>query len=102
MSDRSGLLDISPARRAAEEQSRARVYAAKLRFDLAVAQREQLLRQYGPVATKQATAMEEEARREYQRELQIFANLIVRGEELEDQLPTALEPEAGRGPTIAE
>jgi hypothetical protein len=66
-------------RRAAEEQGRARVYAAKLRFELALAQMEAAARSSDSGALI-AETMEQEARREFQRELENFANLIVRGE----------------------
>jgi len=65
-------------RRAAEEQGRARVYAAKLRFELALAQMDAARSSASGAAM--AETMEQEARREFQRELENFANLIVRGE----------------------
>ena len=65
-------------RRAAEEQGRARVYAAKLRFELALAQMDSARSSASGAAI--AETMEQEARREFQRELENFANLIVRGE----------------------
>lgn len=95
------LVDQSPARRAAEDHSRARVYAAKVRFDEAVAKVEQALREGDAAAAKQACVQEEEARLEYQRELKIFAHLVVHGEALED-LPNPHAPEAHPGPSIAE
>ena len=66
-------------RRAAEEQGRARVYAAKLRFELALAQLDASARS-SDSGVLIAETIEQEARREFQRELENFANLIVRGE----------------------
>jgi hypothetical protein len=70
---------VLPARRAAEEQCRARVYAAKLRFELALAQVDEATRSDAAAAVL-AQRIEQEARCHYQRELENFANLIVRGE----------------------
>jgi len=66
-------------RRAAEERWRARVLAAKLRFDFAVAQMEQALRCPGAGAIERALETESRARAEYQNELRIFTDMVVRG-----------------------
>jgi hypothetical protein len=70
---------VLPERRAAEEQCRARVYAAKLRFELAVAQVDEATRS-GAAGAVLAHRIEQEARQHYQHELENFANLIVHGE----------------------
>lgn len=72
-------------RQAAEEQWRNRVRAAKLRFDLAVAQVAQAMRESSSVGLEQAMRMEVEAREVYTRELQVFTDMIVRDKMPEDR-----------------
>lgn len=72
-------LGILASRRAEEERWRTRVRAAKQRFDLAVAEAARALRESDAATVEMTRAMEEHARGEYLRELQIFTDLIVRG-----------------------
>jgi hypothetical protein len=65
--------ESSPARQTAEERCHARVCAAKLRFELALA------RVASSVGDPAVQEIERQARSEYQRELQIFTDLVVRG-----------------------
>ncbi|MDR3700387.1 MAG: hypothetical protein P4L56_12165 [Candidatus Sulfopaludibacter sp.] len=62
--------------RAVEEQWRARVRAAKFRFDLAAAQAS-----HGAdcAAVEMSRAMERDAREQYLRELQAFTDIVVHG-----------------------
>ena len=73
------------SRRAAEERWCARVRAAKLRFDLAVADAARALRQTDSATVEITQSVEEQARREYLRALQVFTDLIVRGKMPEDE-----------------
>jgi hypothetical protein len=70
---------ISAVRRAVEERWCARVRAAKLRFELAVAQAAQASREPNTSATQMYHEVEHEAREAYLRELQIFTDMVVRG-----------------------
>jgi hypothetical protein len=72
-------MGIVASRRAEEERWRARVRAAKRRFDLAVAEADRASREPDAANVEMTQAMEEHARQEYLRELQIFTDLIVRG-----------------------
>ncbi|SPE43355.1 hypothetical protein SBA3_900010 [Candidatus Sulfopaludibacter sp. SbA3] len=71
--------DDLAACRAAEERWRARVSAAKVRFDLAVAEVARALQEPGNAAVERALEVEAQARAEYMRDLQIFTDMIVRG-----------------------
>ena len=79
MSAPQGDPSIFAMRQSAEEHWRDRVRAAKLRFDLAVAQVAQAMREPAPAVIEKAMALEVEAREEYTRELQVFTDMIVRG-----------------------
>ena len=82
MSAPRGQPGIVEGRRALEESWRARVRATKLWFEFAVVQAAQAAND--PSATR-ARAMEEQAREEYMRALQIFADLVVRGKTPDDE-----------------
>jgi hypothetical protein len=73
-------------RRAAEELWRARVIAAKTRFDWAVAELAQAAREPGSAGMERALEMEARAREEYRRDLQIFTDMIVRGKMPGDEI----------------
>lgn len=72
-------VSFSARRRATEDQWYARVRDAKQRFDFAVALLAQAYREPGTTFVEPARAMEEQAREEFARELEIFTNLVVRG-----------------------
>jgi hypothetical protein len=70
---------IAASRRAAEERWCGRVRAAKLRFDLAIAESARALGEHDITGLEMAQAIEEEAREEYLRELRIFTDMVMRG-----------------------
>ena len=79
MSVISGDASLFAVRRAVEERWCARVRAAKFRFDLAVEQASQAARGTDFAAAEMFRSMEQVAREEYLRELQIFTDIVVRG-----------------------
>jgi hypothetical protein len=79
MSVTLGDLSLFAAQRAVEEQWRARVRAAKFRFDLAAAQATQTCHGADSDAAEMLRVMERDARELYLRELQTFSDIVVRG-----------------------
>jgi hypothetical protein len=62
-----------------EEQWRARVRAAKFRFDLAVAQAAHACQGGDSASVEMLRVMERDARDQYLRELQTFSDIVVHG-----------------------
>ena len=72
-------------RRAVEERWCARVRAAKLRFDLALARAAQASLEPNAAAAEMYHEVAEEAREAYLRELTVFTDMVVRGKMPEDE-----------------
>ncbi len=84
MSVTLGDASLFAARRAVEERWCARVRAAKFRFDLVVAQALEAASSADLAKVEMFRLMEQEARDNYVRELEIFTDIVVRGKLPED------------------